>query len=153
MTLGTTRQIFENRLKSAGIKGKYVCADTLFSLGAKKGAYLLLIDIIKPYDVTISTLAETILETGQYIYIGNAYGPGGIQSRLKRHFATSKKTHWHIDHITTQAKDVTAYAVENGIECDLVKTLFESGRFHFPIKNFGSSDCKLCTSHLLAELQ
>lgn len=34
---------------------------------------------------------------GWYAYVGNAFGSGGIKSRLNRHFYGSGKKHWHID--------------------------------------------------------
>jgi len=36
---------------------------------------------------------------GYYIYIGSAFGPGGVRARMLRHLRADKPKHWHIDYL------------------------------------------------------
>ncbi|UTW56368.1 DUF123 domain-containing protein [Kordiimonas sp. SCSIO 12610] len=142
-----TKDIF----KTQGIESTFVTLDTLDTLGTEKGAYILVIEVKQPINLDIQSLKTNELPAGVYYYVGNAYGSGGIKSRLKRHLAATKKVHWHIDHLTTKAHSISALAVPNGNECDLISILSTDKSLSFPIKGFGSSDCKVCNSHLMQQ--
>lgn len=88
------------------------------------------------------------LSAGDYLYLGSAYGPGGIRARCKRHLQHDKKRRWHVDWLTTCAVQSRVLAFPGGIECDLVDAVRRAGG-RPPIPGFGSSDCLRCTSHLL----
>lgn len=90
-----------------------------------------------------------ILSPGWYVYSGSARGPGGIRARLRRHFRRDKSIHWHVDQLTTVAEQITALAIENGSECEIVDRLIRSKLFTPAVRGFGSSDCSRCTAHLL----
>ncbi|MHA1954368.1 MAG: GIY-YIG nuclease family protein [Candidatus Heimdallarchaeaceae archaeon] len=90
------------------------------------------------------------LQKGFYIYVGSAFGVGGLSSRIHRHLRRSKKLHWHIDQIT-HSKNCTFYGVaafpEEKSEC-IISGKFEKMKELVPIIGFGNSDCKnLCSSH------
>jgi Uri superfamily endonuclease len=72
-----------------------------------------------------------------------------IRSRVKRHFRFDKKAHWHIDWLTVRAVEMLALAVADGHECELVEKLLKSPKFKVAAAGFGSTDCRLCESHLL----
>ena len=122
---------------------------TVTSLGNTKGAYVFVFLLVCPTEVTLRGRLRATLLPGWYLYCGSANGPGGMQSRLKRHFRRDKKIHWHIDRLTTEAADIMAYAFEGGSECKLVRQLCTTGDFRHVIAGFGSSDCHACESHLL----
>ena len=134
----------ENRIKPT-----FVTPATLDQLGTEKGAYILLILLDGNTETKIKSLQNPSFTKGLYIYAGNANGGGGIKSRLKRHLQRDKKIHWHIDHLTTKAARVTAFALPGQNECDLIAALVQNDAFTFPLKGFGSSDCSICTSHLM----
>ncbi len=112
------------------------------------GAYLLLLRVSRT-TVAIRRKTPETFSPGWYIYAGNAYGPGGIAARVARHFRRGKRRHWHIDSLTDKA-DLWALAVPGGAECDLIARLKASPDFSVPARGFGSSDCRICESHLLA---
>ena len=56
---------------------------------------------------------------------------------------------WHIDWLTAHAVKMAALAVADGRECELVGKLLNSLRFKVAAAGFGSTDCRLCESHLL----
>lgn len=114
------------------------------------GAYLLLLELEAELPLAIRKFQHDTLPAGFYLYAGSARGPGGLKARLSRHLRAGKTPHWHIDHLTAAATMITAFAVPSGRECALVQSLVESGQYRHPLPGFGSSDCRTCTSHLLA---
>ncbi len=81
---------------------------------------------------------------GTYLYVGSAYGPGGLAARISRHTRKHKRRHWHIDALT-EGHGVDAIRVyPGGDECALARELAERCP---AVKGFGSSDCH-CPSHL-----
>ena len=73
---------------------------------------------------------------------------------LKRRAKKNKNKHWHIDYITTlnTASIDRVFIIERlskKIECILVDKLKREFRLNDSIENFGNSDCKNCSSHLL----
>jgi len=115
----------------------------------EKGAYLLMLQLDAAVELNLHKTAMTRLEAGWYIYSGSAKGPGGLRSRLRRHFRKTKKSHWHVDHLTTQCADMAALSVVDGDECQFVSMLLKQPIFTIPSKRFGSTDCRKCDSHLL----
>ena len=113
------------------------------------GAYALIVRLEGPRRLDITRLGAPVLRPGWYIYVGNAYGPGGLGARLERHCRADKATHWHIDHLTALGS-IRALAVQpDGDECAIVATLSGLGDFAHAVKGFGASDCRTCQSHLL----
>lgn len=87
---------------------------------------------------------------GIYLYLGSAYGPGGLPARLRRHLRADKRLHWHVDHLTAEGTVECVFSLPNGRECDLVDLAGTLPAIHAPVAGFGSSDCRRCTAHLLA---
>ena len=136
-------------LRRAGINGPVLAAGDLGSLRGRKGAYLLLLGLDAPVRVDIPTLLAIRCSIGWYLYAGSASGPGGIGARLARHFRMSKKMHWYVDRLMEAAAERNALAFPAEAECSLVAKLDRSEKFEIPIRGFGSSDCRICESHLL----
>ncbi|MEZ5743984.1 MAG: GIY-YIG nuclease family protein [Sphingomonadaceae bacterium] len=113
-----------------------------------KGAYILIIDLASP--LVIARPVKATLPPGRYLYAGSANGPGGIAARLRRHLRKDKKPHWHVDALTLAASSIEVLAFPGGNECDLTARLAALPGSHYPLPGFGSSDCRACTSHLLA---
>jgi Uri superfamily endonuclease len=111
------------------------------------GAYALLIELRRVVHVQIGR-QNLSFAPGWYVYAGSARGPGGLRGRIGRHLRRDKTMHWHVDHLTAQAM-IVAIAVEDGRECEIVAALLRSGTFRSSAAGFGSSDCPLCTAHLL----
>ncbi len=86
---------------------------------------------------------------GWYFYVGSARGSGGIRARVRRHFRHKKTAHWHIDRLTKEAVEMVALAVADGHECELSGKLLKSRRFKVAAADFGSTDGRICESHLL----
>lgn len=102
-----------------------------------------------PGDLTVDTgsLGEVFYEAGEYCYIGSAMN--GLESRISRHLSPDKKIRWHIDRLTVNAVNMTAYVSEGPDcvpECSMADTAVKTGLVPY-VNGFGSSDCK-CKTHL-----
>jgi Uri superfamily endonuclease len=114
------------------------------------GTYTLVLSSSVEKPVNIGKLGTLFLKPGFYVYIGSAFGPGGLKARIKHHFSYSTRPHWHLDYLRP------ALSV-----CEIWYTYDQTRREHqwaaihsqtrgsiLPLPGFGSSDCR-CLSHLL----
>ena len=113
------------------------------------GAYLLIARLVEPTSISIARHPNHELAVGWYAYAGSAYGPGGIYARVFRHFRSDKATRWHIDQLTQIASELFAVPVLGGNECALLQAMAAEPGVELSIPGFGSSDCKMCETHLL----
>ncbi len=120
---------------------------------ADPGAYLLTILLDKTVVFCAPKIGSIDMTDGWHVYAGSARGPGGLRSRLKRHFAREKAIHWHVDQLTVAAKEIGALVSFDASECELVDLLTKTGAFRPAIDGFGSSDCRRCASHLLSPME
>lgn len=116
---------------------------------ARPGTYALVLRALEPATVTAGRLGTLRVTEGDYIYIGSAFGPGGVRARVLRHARTDKRLRWHIDHLTTVAPVVEAWFTHDPrrLECDWLAALASIRGAHEPWSGFGASDCG-CSSHL-----
>jgi Uri superfamily endonuclease len=117
-----------------------------------KGTYAILIHIPRSKYITIGKLGRFYFHYGAYVYVGSAFGSGGLRSRLNRHISGSVKRHWHIDYLLKYG-EVRAYYYlidTQQYECKWVQSLLEISNPIFPIPGFGSSDCTRCPAHLIS---
>lgn len=113
-----------------------------------KGVYLLIIEIIKPLTITIRDMRYK-LEPGHFIYVGSAWGSGGLTSRIARHIKKDKKIHWHIDQVTSTPLSAVKTicflpGAPSNYESKIARIL--STKLDF-IPGFGSTDRRRDSSH------
>jgi Uri superfamily endonuclease len=86
---------------------------------------------------------------GWYIYVGSAFGPGGLRARCRRHLRRQRRRHWHIDYLraAVSLKDIWFTADSMPREHHWAAIIAGLAGARAPIPRFGSSDC-LCSSHL-----
>jgi Uri superfamily endonuclease len=113
------------------------------------GAYVLLIELRQGFEFTSGRFDGQRLSPGFYAYCGSAKGPGGLSARVRRHMRRDKKIHWHVDYLTAVEEIVQVGVQVDGSECELVGRLLTTPGTHVPIQGFGSSDCAVCTAHLV----
>jgi len=115
---------------------------------AAYGTYLLLLECNYKAELVIGKLGKMNAEPGCYLYVGSAFGPGGIQARVRHHQQRALRPHWHIDYLRTVAELVEAWCVYGPrYEHEWAHSLMQSEAAIVPLKGFGSSDCG-CTTHL-----
>ncbi len=123
------------------------------SITNEGGAYILLLRLAKRVNINLPGQVHHQLLPGWFVYTGSARNKGGVRARLKHHFRPDKKPHWHIDKLTMNAAAMAALPVPAGVECNLLSQLIQSPGFTIALKGFGSSDCNICESHLLAVIR
>jgi Uri superfamily endonuclease len=132
-----------------GLRGRLIHGSDVTLLPADPGAYLLLIGLRRKVAIRGHPSWPESLPRGWYLYAGSAYGPGGLRGRLARHFRPTKVRHWHVDQLTAEG-EIHAMAYAGRRECELVAALSGLPEITMPAPGFGSSDCRICRSHLLA---
>lgn len=132
---------------------KEINDETLRQLPKVAGAYVLVIELEADLTLQNKRFTGKILPKGTYLYCGSANGPGGIAARVKRHCKADKKSHWHIDELTSNGagRVVSVLVVPGGDECDL-RAALQKPEMQIPVPGFGSSDCTKCASHLIPTL-
>ncbi len=114
-----------------------------------RGTYALMLQSHASVSLRVGALGNITIYPGYYIYVGSAFGPGGLRARISRHIKRSKKLHWHIDylrqHTTLQEVWFDSYPARQ--EHRWAEALESSGRMRIPFPRFGASDCS-CESHL-----
>lgn len=134
---------------TAGVSGLWVTPDEIGKMSDFKGAYALVLRLDEAIHIEFPRVTRDQLMPGWYVYVGSARGRGGIRARVTHHFRSEKTAHWHIDRLTVNAAEMLALAVADGHECELVGKLLKSPEFKAVAAGFGSTDCRLCESHLL----
>lgn len=115
---------------------------------AAPGTYLLLLECEKNTRLSIGKLGEMSVEPGYYIYVGSAYGPGGIRARVRHHRKIATNPHWHIDYLRATTELVDAWCVYGSrCEHEWAQSLLQNPAAILPFTGFGSSDCD-CATHL-----
>ncbi len=88
------------------------------------------------------------LKPGFYIYVGSAFGPGGLTARIGHHRQSSRRPHWHIDYLTPFLCLRQLWYTYDPLhrEHEWAELLLKARGAFVPLEGFGSSDCG-CRSH------
>ncbi len=113
------------------------------------GTYILILSLKARQTLQIGRLGSYDFRRGFYGYVGSAFGPGGLTARLKHHFNTAVRPHWHIDYLRSVStlQEVWFSRSDERQEHGWAILLEKMPEVFVLIKGFGSTDCK-CTSHL-----
>ena len=112
------------------------------------GTYLLMLECNYKAELGIGKLGKMNTEPGYYLYVGSAFGPGGIQARVRHHRKTATRPHWHIDYLRAEAELINAWCVYGSrCEHEWAYSMAQNEDVTMPLKGFGSSDCN-CATHL-----
>lgn len=118
------------------------------SLKPAPGTYALILRSDSNASVQVGRWGRIALTLGYYIYVGSAFGPGGVKARVSRHWRMGKRVHWHIDYLrdfVTPTVVWVSYEPEH-LEHQWAQVLCETEGINSTV-GFGCSDCK-CDSHL-----
>jgi Uri superfamily endonuclease len=122
------------------------------AMNARPGTYALLLTVQTPGRVCVGRLGEMVVEAdAHYIYIGSAFGPGGVQARIAHHARLAPRPHWHIDYLRAVAGlDEVWYTHDpQRREHEWAAIVSSMRSSSIPLAGFGCSDCA-CRSHLFA---
>jgi Uri superfamily endonuclease len=115
------------------------------------GTYALVLKSNHDQKISIGKLGHLRVRPGFYVYIGSAFGPGGLKARIAHHNRSSVRPHWHIDYLCSiLLLDEVWYTYDSEQHehrwADVISRLKGAT---IPMTGFGASDCN-CTSHLFA---
>ena len=113
------------------------------------GTYAIVLKSTAERSIKVGKLGMLRVQTGYYIYVGSAFGPGGLEARIAHHQRTSHRSRWHIDYIRPAAKICEMWYTfdPRPREHQWAETLASARESTIPFPGFGSSDCN-CLSHL-----
>ena len=124
------------------------CGETI-RVGKKTGTYALILESREQQEIQIGKLGALVLSHGFYLYLGSAFGPGGVAARVAHHQRVAQRPHWHIDYLR-RALPLTEYWYTHDIRPMEHHWAAVTGRLRgalAPLPRFGASDC-CCESHL-----
>ncbi len=117
-------------------------------LETDSGVYQLILRLARPAVIGVGALGFHTFPGGVYIYTGRA--SKRLSKRIERHLREEKKLRWHIDYLLEQAQidRIRVYPGKATEECSINNDTADALGGIFPVKGFGSSDCR-CLSHLM----
>ena len=112
-----------------------------------KGTYALLLRLARARRVRIGRLGLVDFPAGRYIYVGSAFGPGGLRARIAHHMKRASHPHWHIDYLRRVCRvEGNWHLIGGRVECLWAHRL-PCCQGVTSVAGFGCSDC-CCRSHL-----
>lgn len=115
------------------------------------GTYALLLTTLRTVSVDVGSLGAVNLKPGAFVYVGSAFGPGGLAARLRRHVQREKASpHWHIDYLRAALSLEGAWVStdDQRHECSWARAVAARTATQIPLPGAGASDCS-CDSHFL----
>jgi Uri superfamily endonuclease len=121
----------------------------LATVETQPGTYALVLSAKASGLVRIGRLGGLRLQSGFYVYVGSALGPGGVRARLAHHLGPSIRPRWHIDYLRlrTSLEEVWYCHDRLSWEHQWARHLGTQPGVSIPLAGFGASDCR-CESHL-----
>ena len=98
----------------------------------------------------VGRLGNLALRPGWYVYVGSAFGPGGVGARLAHHRKRVARPHWHVDYLRLHAQLERVWYTHDPVrrEHQWAQVMQQLPGAETPLPGFGSSDCA-CASHLV----
>ncbi len=113
-----------------------------------RGSYAIALHLPFPTTITVGALGIRNFAAGYYLYVGSAWGPGGLAARVGRHLRGPTTTHWHIDYLRARSRPIAIWlAPQRHEECAWIAYLATLPEISWPVPGFGASDCP-CATHL-----
>lgn len=118
---------------------------------AEPGTYTLLLRAEAEQAIEVGALGVMTVRPGGYVYVGSAFGPGGVRARVRRHTRGDGARHWHVDYLRSGTTLEAVWYTHDPTrrECAWAAALRDMPEVQVPLEGFGASDCD-CPSHLVA---
>jgi Uri superfamily endonuclease len=113
------------------------------------GTYALVLRSSTRRPLRVGRLGDLRARPGYYVYVGSAFGPGGVGARVGHHRKGCRRPHWHIDHLSGIVELNEVWYSHDRLHREHAwAALLETARgASIPLPRFGASDCE-CGSHL-----
>ena len=117
-------------------------------MDSSPGTYALLLRCDQDMSVQIGRWGRLVTRPGYYVYVGSAFGPGGLRARVLRHWRRDKTPHWHLDYLRAITTPVLVWYSRDArrLEHRWAQALAQLPGMR-PVQGFGCSDCR-CAAHL-----
>jgi Uri superfamily endonuclease len=127
------------------------CSTVSMPIRSHKGTYALLLNIRHPASLEIGCLGHVTIPSGYYLYVGSAFGPGGLKARISHHLVWAQRDHWHIDYLKKVGKIEEIWYTYDSVkrEHQWAAMLQALEGAEIPLFGFGATDCK-CQTHLFS---
>lgn len=115
---------------------------------SRPGSYALVLESPSRATTRVGRWGRLELGVGYYVYVGSAFGPGGVRARVSRHLREEKRSHWHIDYLRGLVSPVGVWLSydDRRLEHEWARVLAGAPGMA-SVEKFGCSDCD-CESHL-----
>ncbi len=119
-------------------------------MDAVAGSYALIFVCHESREVSVGRLGKLSISPGYYVYVGSAFGPGGVRARTEHHRRISKRPHWHLDYMRPHLQLLEIWSTYDGErrEHQWATELSRLRGAKQPFPGFGASDCG-CPTHFL----
>jgi Uri superfamily endonuclease len=116
---------------------------------SEQGTYILMLELSRPVSLKVGRLGEVGFKPGWYLYVGSAFGPGGVGARCGHHRRISANPRWHIDYLRAVSRLPEIWYTHDPEhrEHQWAELLSRTRGASQPVTGFGASDCR-CESHL-----
>lgn len=115
---------------------------------AAPGTYVLVLHCSENRSIRVGRLGSFRLRPGWYLYVGSAFGPGGLRARIAHHRRRAERPHWHVDYLRRHTRLVAVwYCCGAKCEHDWAAQIGAMPGAEKVLSGFGSSDCE-CETHL-----
>ena len=120
-----------------------------YAITSQPGTYVLVLNASKPRRVEVGRLGQLAVREGCYIYVGTAFGPGGLRARIGHHLRLARHPHWHIDYLRRVVRLVEVWYSRDAVrwEHDWARVFLSMPGSSVPLRRFGATDCT-CDTHL-----
>jgi Uri superfamily endonuclease len=117
---------------------------------SRPGTYVVVSFMQASCAVTIGKLGKINFPQGYYLYVGSAFGSGGVRARTDRHLNPLATPKWHIDYLKSSCRPVELWWTHatTKMECRWSLLIAAQPGIQIPVSNLGNRDCTLCESHL-----
>jgi Uri superfamily endonuclease len=112
------------------------------------GTYALIFSAVAEQRLRIGRLGQLHVRPGFYVYVGSAFGPGGVRARIAYQRRSPRHPHWHIDYVKCALRLEEIWWTHDARrrEHQWASVMPHMGGT-IPLGDFGASDCT-CASHL-----
>ncbi|MGR8920418.1 MAG: GIY-YIG nuclease family protein [Gammaproteobacteria bacterium] len=111
------------------------------------GTYVLVLACSRAGTVAVGRAGTLALAPGSYLYVGSAFGPGGVAARVGRHARINDRRHWHIDYLRPHLDLEEAWYSHDAERHEHAWAAIMPALGGIEVPGVGSSDCA-CSTHL-----
>lgn len=131
------------------------CPDSLageshLKMSRRPGTYCLVLRATTAQRIQVGRWGTLDVHPGFYLYVGSAFGPGGLSARVSRHWRKTHARHWHVDYLREVTTPIEVWCSYGSRDFEHRWADYLGAICGVPsVPGFGCSDCD-CESHLFA---